>query len=427
MTLIKCVEHFTSKAIVAPGTRVPPPYILEVQKRRVADVLADYPNFNPKLKDGRHDVDLAREVEWFEYWDAENYIIEVDDQRLIDKPNPYGFIPYTFRYAGLGRTSSDGDPASLSVGILNVIEGELMEEVRLKTAESASWQYHAFPILLTKQHPQAVQKQLMAGPGVILRVTEDMSQSPKWLEVPPPPREMHEFLQIVQENIYRKVSPALLERPSGVDAGIHQALLVGQALKVITPVKNALDALATELLNIMARQCYIFELDQTVVGTLDKVEKEHELPWKEFRHFAFKVVFEATDPAENDRRMLLGLSILRVPGLMSRESWRDVFAKAVIPNPEEEEVKILTEQIIDQYLASGLFLQAVQEEQLAQEQAAGQQGLQSALTHQIRGVAGAVEGVTNRGSMLESAAGLPTGAAQAGRSSVQSGMQAGGV
>ena len=72
-------------------------YMIERQTRRVLDIRESYPHWtDPKAKKLSRSLadNPLREVNWVEYWTREEYVVEVDGERIIDKPNPYGIIPY---------------------------------------------------------------------------------------------------------------------------------------------------------------------------------------------------------------------------------------------------------------------------------------------------------------------------------------------
>jgi hypothetical protein len=151
------------------------------------------------------------------------------------------------------------------------------------------------------------------------------------------------------------------------DAGIHQAMLIGQALKIISPVKKALNSMGTEIVNKLSHLMSWFELSMSVQGPRDGAS-ERMIRARDFTHHQFEVTFEATDPSEDDRRMLSALAVKREPGLISRATYREKFLKGVIPNGEEEEEKIMAEQVIDQLVGSGMMVQEVMAQMQAMEQ-----------------------------------------------------------
>ena len=365
----------------APGSQYPPQYIVEKQIRYAGDMWADYPEWQDKKGD-----EPTREVTWYEYWSAPVvyegkmvdpgwYVVEVEGQRVIEKPNPYGLVPYIFKFSGLGRANHDGNPETLAVGMLDAITAELEDEIRIKTAASAQWQFHVFPRLITTEDEAVARKKFMKGPAGIIRVT-DMSQGPRWLEQPEPSASMMQFLAMVRENIFRRVPLSLFDRPAGVDAGVHQALLIGQALKIISPITVSLDSAATELLNGLAREVAALKLDMNVQGYADEREVTRMVSWEDFKHFSFGVKFDATDPVENDRRMLAGISLIRARGpgqlpIISDRTYREKFMPGIIESNDEEEEQILVEQAVNQFVATGGLIQPLIEE--AQAAAQGEQ------------------------------------------------------
>ena len=357
-------------------------YMVERQTRRVIDIRESYPHWtDPKAKKlGKNLADNPlREVNWVEYWTRDEYIVEVDGETIIDKPNPYGIIPYIYRYSGLGRYNADGNPRHLAVGILHSIRGELEAEIEIKTAMRAAWQYHVFPRLLTTDDPSQVAQQFQKGPGAVIKHAPE--RPPQWLESPPPNQHMMEFLASIDESIRRTIPAALMERQA--DAGIHQAMLIGQALKIISPVKKALNSMGTEVINKLSHLMAWFELSMSVQGPRQGAGDRMVRP-KDFTHHQFEVTFEATDPSEDDRRMLSALAVKREPGLISRSTYREKFLKGVIPNGEEEEEKIMAEQVIDQLVGSGMLVQEVMMQMQAQQQQAQAQATNQGLAGQLQ-------------------------------------------
>lgn len=390
----------------SPGS-APLTYMIEKQSRRVLDMTGKYPAWrDPKKK---KDKGPLATVEWVEWWTDDRYVVEVDGDRIKDEMNPYGFIPYIFRYSGLGRADADGDPKWLARGILSALDGELEAEVEIKTAMRSRWLFSTWPILMAPgADAQEVARQLSKGAGAV--VTPIPGQEYKWLTQPEPNQQMMDFLVKVEGAIDLVVPPSLTQRTA--DYGIHQALLIGQALKVVSPVRKTFNSMGTELLNKMAKLAHKFDISMNVAGTGLEVGKERMTRGRDFKNPHFEVSFEATDPAEDDRRMLAALAVKREPGLISKATYREKFLKGVIPNSEEEDVKIMSEGISDQMLASGVLLQALMARwQTSQqtEQMTGTAGqLQADLSAQTKG---AVDLTEERARNIEGVAGvspLPT-------------------
>ena len=229
---------------------------------------------------------------------------------------------------------------------------------------------------------------------------------------------MMEFLGSIDESIRRTIPAALMERQA--DAGIHQAMLIGQALKIISPVKKALNAFGTELLNKLSHLMGWFELSTSVNGPREG-SSERMVRGKDFTHHQFEVTFEATDPSEDDRRMLSALAVKREPGLISRATYRERFLKGVIPNGEEEEEKIMAEAVVDQLVQSGMLVQQVMAQLQAQEQQDNAQATAEGLAGRMQQMAGGAADViggperTMEGMMGEGGGGrIPVGTENAG-------------
>ena len=377
--LVKAVDPFS--VFPAPGSKRTPSYVLECQTRTVLDMQMHYADHwhDPIVRRGGKKRKPSDPVKWLEFWsgptfkdgkqvDPGQYVVEADGIRIIDEPNPYAVLPYVFSYSGLGRANFDGEPSHLSEGILDSVVGELEEEIRIKTAWAHQWLFSAYPRLLTTDDPRRVRRQFMVSAGSVIKYNP--GEKPEWMEQAPPNEAMLRFLEVITANIQRKVSPSLTERPSGVDAGIHQALLLGQALKVISPIRRALDIMGGELLNGMARQMKALSLKMNVSGGTER--QDRMVNGSDWKAFTFKVQFEAIDPVENDRRMLAGLALRRERAdglpLISRRTFMERYMGGVIENIDDEEAQLIAEAAVAQLVASGALLQSVMQEVQANAQ-----------------------------------------------------------
>jgi len=405
-------------------------YMLEVQNRRVMDMWESYPNWSDPIGrelDKENRDNPLREVKWLEFWSwvpnlmdewSGWYIVEVDGERVLEVPNPYGFVPYSYRYSGLGRANEDANPDKLAIGALWSLEGELREEVRLKTAMYAQWQFHVFPRLIAKGVPaKEVAAMLKVGPGGVLEWPKDGdANNPRWLEVPPPNQQMMESLARIESAISRKVSPALSGERTA-DYGIHQALQIGQAIKVIGPVRTSLNYLAAQSLEHMAKLVGRFDMTMTVRGKIGEAEVERKVTGATFNEISYEVTFEAVDPAENDRRMLAGLSVHKA-GILSDETFWRKYAKDTVEDPDEEAGRIMAEQLQKQLIATGAMLPVVLEQyQLDQTE----QQVQDASGQARKGGAEA----TSRRATMEGVAGQ--GATGGSEEATQEGQTQGGI
>ena len=233
----------------------------------------------------------------------------------------------------------------------------------------------------------------MVSAGSVIKYNP--GEKPEWMEQQPPNEAMLRFLEVITANIQRKVSPSLTERPSGVDAGIHQALLLGQALKVISPIRRALDIMGGELINGMAKQMKALSIKMNVSGGTEN--QDRMVAGRDFKAFTFRVQFEAIDPVENDRRMLAGLALRRERAdglpLISRRTFMERYMGGVIDNIDDEESQLIAEAAVAQLVASGALLQSVMQEvqanaQAGQVAAAGDQAAAQIAGGRERGIEG---------------------------------------
>ena len=341
-----------------PGT-IKPTYGLGRQNRTVSQMEhGDYDGIkflDPKRHDNPKTAeDPMRAVEWLEWWSWKYdpteqdwygwYIVEADGQRIIDKPNPVMHVPYSFRFSGLGRRDRDGTSARLAVNALQAVIGEIHQEIVIKTAMSAQWLFHAFPRLLSqggnaRQLARAFQK----GPGAVITYTTD--NPPTWMESPPPNADMLNFLDRIENNIQRRARPAFSGESQG-NFGVQEALLVGQALKTVAPIKEQMNLMVSEMLEGIAKMMYIYNVTMNVQGSGVDGGPERNIKGDDLRRAQFEVSFEAIDPAENDRRMLALLAVRR-EGDLSRRTLHEKGLKNVITNPEEEDDRIGAERVVD--------------------------------------------------------------------------------
>lgn len=386
-----------------PSSHKPVPGILERQVRYAGDMEAQYPDWkNPDTRKRP-----ARAVEWLEYWTKDSYTVYADGGLVFDKENPYGFIPYIFEWSGLGHNDSDGNPAHLAEGILTSILGELAEEVRLKTAISVQTQMHVFPPILTVEDPQKVATQFGVGPGKVIQHIP--GHPPTYMEYPPPNENMYRFLEVIQSNISRVMSKALSGgRDPGVRYGVLQAQMIGQALTTMAPVINVIDSIGSQTLNMMAHMAKVIDFNMVLEGTQESGEAPHRLSGKNFEHLNFDVTFEAVDPAENDRALLVGEAMRRAGDLSQKTFWKK-YAKHIVEDADEEEINLLEEQLMTQLVASGQLGAAVLsedvQEQMTQQMEGGVEQAQEVV--QDRRTETVPESASVNAQQLETIAGRP--------------------
>jgi hypothetical protein len=242
---------------------------------------------------------------------------------------------------------------------------------------------------------------LRKGPGKVIEWGSLGDEQPQWLTVPPPNEQMLGFLGQIQQSLTRVSAPVLSGGGSG-EYGILEAMRVGNALKIVEPVVLALNRMAAHNLAMMARLAKMRNLQFKVRVPSGS---SASLNGDDFTRYDFEVVFERSDAAENERRMLVGES-LHDKGKISFDTFHREFSK--FGDPEGEFERVISEKLVMQMVDNGTLLQvaaqgvqkALMQAQLGAGAAAGQ-----ALGGGPGGGIAATPFATERG--VEAAAGSP--------------------
>ena len=347
----------------APNDRRPLDYVIEKQARTAGEIKRKYPDW----KDKDHGRNPARRVEWLEFWSDEDYICLADGYEVFTRENPYGFVPYIYEFSGMGAENFDNDPSNLAVGVISNVIGELEQEVRLKTAISVQTQMHIFPPILTTEDPREVAQQFGVGPGKVIKHKPGFP--PEYMEYPAPNENLYRFLQTIQGNIARLDSAALGGgREPGVDYGVLQAQMIGQSLKTIAPITQTVNRIGTQTLNMLSRLANKLEISQVVEGTLEG-GTETTSP-TDFKNENFDVEFEVVDPSENDRKLLVGMTLRRNGDLSQQTLW-EKYAKHVVEDTDEEVTRLLEEMVLRNLAESGALTQVVLSQAIQEQMLAG--------------------------------------------------------
>lgn len=356
----------------SPGNTRELTFMIEHQIRNISDMaeFTDWTDPEGKRMVELHRPDRAedptRQVRWLEFWSAPLvidgkvedpgwYIIEVDNEEVLKEENPYGVVPYAYDYSGFGRPHHSGDPKFLSIGLLSKIRGELNAEIRIKTAWDAQWQYHVFPTWLVQANARLAAKQLNKGPGRIIEWGVLGDKPPTLMEVKPPDANMITFLSRIEASMQRYVAPSLAGDDTS-DFGILTSIRIGQQLKTIEPVWKSMDLLASRTLNLMAKIAHHRNLSFKVRS--GSRETETTLQGDDFTRYDFTVTFERVDPAEDQRQLLIGSSLLE-KGHISQKTFFNKYARTAISDPDQEQEDIIVETVVKQIVEQGLLIPAV--------------------------------------------------------------------
>lgn len=376
----------------APGGKWPMEWVIERQTRAAWEVMSRYPSWqNSQNKQPTDNVDW---LEFFSapYWDEGGafhpgwYIVLADGDEVIGMENPFGAVPYVFEYSGMGRIDYTNDPASLAVNMLEKAESELQAEARIKTAMDAMIQYTAWPRLMTTEDPRELKVRWDMGPAGILQVRGmDAEQRPQWMEQPELPTGLFNFLPLVRQGIERATFSSVLEgqRTPGVDFGYLQSLLVGQASLRKDNIIGMSSRLFARGVGLIERIMTHLELGPFTLGPGTEGEPGRTFDPK--RHignkYDLRVVIEASDPAERDRKMLAWLSPLRA-GVISHRTY--LKEGLMMDDPDEEIAQIHAEMVVNQLVQSGTIAQSVLQDVQQQAGNANLEGMVEERLGQVR-------------------------------------------
>jgi len=368
----------------SPGNTKDLKFVIEQQIRNISS-MDEYTNWTDP--EGRkmaeaHRPDRAgdpsRQVRWLEHWSAPLvidgvmedtgwYTVEVDGEIVIQIPNPYLLVPYIFDFSGLGIPHYSGDPKHLSIGILSKIKGELNAEIRIKTAWDAQWQYHVFPTWMVRNNAKRAASMLRKGPGRIIEWGPLGDVKPELTQTKPPDANMITFLSKIEGSMAKYVAPSLAGDDSS-EFGILSSIRIGQQLRTIEPIWKNLNGLGGRALAMMAKMAHNRDLSFKVrTGSRDT---ESTLSGDDFQRYDFAVDFERVDPAEDQRNLLIGQSLLEKKQI-TYQTFARKFAKTTIDDPDQEEEDIIVQKVIDQVVDQGLLVPSVMQGSDPQDAAEG--------------------------------------------------------
>ena len=357
--------------LLPPNGAFPYQYAIELQKRTVADVYDKYPLWgDPKaLKlSGVQKNNPLRIVEMYEYWDKDIVELYADGELVTRKPNLRGIVPYAWCYSGLGVRRVGSRPEDAAVGILEHVISELISEAQIKTTMDAVWRFHAYPLVTTEDDEHAVADAMNAGPGSVIR--HKTERPPAYMNPPAPNPSMFALLPEIQRSISQSTLASVLqgERPTGVEAGYLQSLLVGQSRLKFGPVQVSLEKFLERCLQLISHQLKVLDHTMSVYGYDEEVEEPRRITPKDLEgHVKFEVSLDGGEKSEDLGRVTALLAVAQA-GYMSRRTY---LKEALGYDPEEESIQLYVESVMDAAVASGYLLPEAVQQALQQEEASG--------------------------------------------------------
>ena len=360
-------------------------WMIERHMRTAQYMWDNYPEWHSKIVvDGKITKDKldnpSRLVDWIEYWSWEYdferdewggwYIIEVDNVRIKEEVNPYECVPYVWRYGGLGRKTPGAMPEDLTQTVLQMVSGDLEAMIEVMTAMRLSYMLSVFPKVMVKgKKAKDTAAAMSQGPAAVVELPDTPNSVLKFMEHPQPNQTQLQFLNKIENDIDRKVNPALSGGQVG-DSGVHQSITTGMALKVIGPIRDQINGAGSELINKFALIARSLDISSTLQGVQGKT-RDREVKPADLTPIHLTSKFLATDPTEDQRAMLGALPVRRDED-MSADTFRRKFM-TFLDDPDEEQAKIDEEKMMNRAWELGLFDEdvaaAVQRSRQDEEQA----------------------------------------------------------
>jgi hypothetical protein len=306
------------------------------------------------------DVNTDGNVEYLAYWDNNTRYIEAGNSPLYptknnDYPNYLGFVPIVHGHSGFGKRSSDGDPASMAVGLLRRIRNTLTAECETQSRIDSIIALYANPIFIY-QAPADGQdhsgeckalEEAIIGPGQNLNLPPGFTYE---LYVPNVgASQLFEYLYQLKSQI-QLYNPPIMQGvtdsgSTGRLADIQYEHIAKKPSKLVRNVERALAEALGMALRILERTPQA--LPVTVMATEIKDGKEYkteETITKEDidGYYDCTVTLNPDKELENDRLIMLGRILVNE----GRVSWK-YFLTHYMHKTEDEADDMMAEAIAE--------------------------------------------------------------------------------
>ena len=314
---------------IDPLNMLPPPGVIrnlpdmiEFYKVKPDMLVYDFPDYRPP--------ECRGEIDFTTYMNKDTWMYLVGNEvvgnkSLRDPQNPYGIVPYTLVWSGLGKNSPYGKPEQRAVGLIYPLIGLLEEEARALTSVSIILQVAAIGRGWTRNAPKEGLN-IGMGPG---DVTELGSTEFGWWENPPISKDLYAIYQIAGQQIERMVGEKLLggTRPVGVTSALFEEMLREYAHR---RYKTLIDSMEAAYSDVLAQGLFLIEnfVEDPIPGVKIKPEqiRGYYLP---------QVTFQYEDIAEKRIRAMIA-RMLFLAGLIDFEKAHD---KEYLNSPDVMEIR----------------------------------------------------------------------------------------
>jgi len=275
--------------------------VIESYKRKVIDILKKYPDF-------KTDKEPLDEVDWMEYWSADQTVYFVDKVPVLNEDFGYGFIPYQVCPAGFGKDSDSNKPEDLFISMIWPALSSYKMEYRTKTAAFANFEYNAYDRLVLNR-PLEQNERIASAPGEYSVLGKDTEA--RNLQAQKNNPDLWGALNVV-ENDQEKVAPGILHGTGQkYESGYGQASRIKQATMTLLPglINTWENAMSRNLDNLIHLIKYVVDEPVGIIGNIAKEKSVRTIKPEQLNPLTqhFYVTMDAKTPEEKERRWRLGM------------------------------------------------------------------------------------------------------------------------
>lgn len=198
------VTHLSPGQVMIIGPEYDPSCVYEYYEITRTEAERSFPEAKGDWRKNKESLEKVRVLEYWEKPEGSSRgkrIIWIDDERVLNKINPYswvdgvsdtgkpvycGYLPYFIRSSGWGDNDVDAAPHERYVGMIRRVHSLLLTEARQLTAADLHLRMSAFPIMNLVNIEEDDEHPIQLGPGA--KIHTDETQDVKivaWSKVDP--------------------------------------------------------------------------------------------------------------------------------------------------------------------------------------------------------------------------------------------------
>jgi len=294
--------------MLPPVGETTPTDMIEFYKVQPSVLMAEFPDY-------KNADPYKGEVDFTTYFDKDSWLYIAGNEKtrtenLRDPTNPYGLVPYTLVWSGLGKNSPYGKPEQRAVGLIYPVINQIKEKSRALTSVSIILQVSAIGRWRLRNAPAGGLKVGLA-PGDVTELETDTELEP-WPLLPVSP-DLYNMVLYMDQEIERMWGAKLLsgDRPAGVTSAIFEEILLERGEKLYRTLINSMESAYAD---VLAQSLFLLE---NVVK--QKIPGIHIRPEEIRGYYRPEVTFKYEDIAKKRLRSIIA-SMLKARGLIDFET-----------------------------------------------------------------------------------------------------------